>query len=64
MEIGAVLKGTRVIEVPGAPILWVIVASLPNVCEVCEICIALFLFMYSLSLILGNDTLIITLQMT
>lgn len=31
---GAVLKGAYVIEVPGAPGWWVIVASLLNVCEI------------------------------
>jgi hypothetical protein len=30
-----VLKGTYVIGVPGAPVPWVIVASLLNVCEIC-----------------------------
>lgn len=35
MEIGAVLKGTYVIEVPGPPGLWVIVASLLNAHELC-----------------------------
>lgn len=35
MEIGTVLKGTYVIEVPGALVPWVILASLLNVCEIC-----------------------------
>ena len=35
MEIEAVLKGAYVIEVPGAPVPWVIVALLHNVCEIC-----------------------------
>lgn len=35
MEIGAVLKGTYVIEVPGPPEPWVIVASLLNAHELC-----------------------------
>lgn len=35
VEIGAVLKGTYVIEVPVAPVPWVIVASLLKVCEIC-----------------------------
>lgn len=35
MEIGAVLKGTYVIEVPGPPGPWVIVTSLLNARELC-----------------------------
>lgn len=34
VEIGTVWKRTYVIEVPGAPVLWVIIASLLNVWEI------------------------------
>lgn len=52
MEIGAVLKGAYVIEVPGTPVQGVIVASLLNVCEICidwgrTIPIYVFSFVYT-----------------